>query len=72
ITVKATGDLTIKGVTKPTTIDIDATLQNGVLVLVGSAPVAFADFGITAPTAPVVASVEDRGVMEFQLYLTKA
>ncbi|MGH9276741.1 MAG: YceI family protein [Acidimicrobiales bacterium] len=72
ITVKATGDLTIKGVTKPATIDIDATLQNGVLVLVGSAPVAFADFGITAPTAPVVASVEDRGVMEFQLYLTKA
>ncbi|MGH9280066.1 MAG: YceI family protein [Acidimicrobiales bacterium] len=71
IAVKATGDLTIKGVTRTATIDMEAQLQNGVLVIVGSAPVAFADFNITAPTAPIVASVESHGTIEFQLYLTK-
>ncbi len=71
IDLKATGDLTIKGVTKPVTVDLSAQLQRGVLVAVGSAPVTFADFGVRAPTAPVVASVDDHGVMEFQLYFTK-
>lgn len=71
IDVKATGDLTIKGVTRSVTVDLSAQLQGGVLVGVGSTPVTFADFGVRAPTAPIVASVEDHGVMEFQLYFTK-
>lgn len=71
ITVGATGDLTIRGVTKSVTIDLQAQLQGGVLVVVGSAPVALADYGVTAPTAPVVASVEDEGIFEFQLYFRR-
>ena len=71
ITVGATGDLTIRGVTKSVTIDLPAQLQGGVLVVVGSAPVALADYGVTAPTAPVVASVEDEGIFEFQLYFRR-
>ncbi|MFP5318975.1 MAG: YceI family protein [Acidimicrobiia bacterium] len=71
IDVKATGDLTIKGVTKRVTVDLSAQLEGDVLVAVGSTPVTFADFGVRAPTAPIVASVEDHGVMEFQLYFTK-
>ena len=71
IDVKATGDLSIKGVTRPVTIDLAAQLEGGVLVAVGSTPITFADYGIRAPTAPIVASVEDRGVMEFQLYFKK-
>lgn len=71
IDVKATGDLTIKGVTRSVTVDLSAQLQGGVLVAVGSTPITFADYGVRAPTAPIVASVEDRGVMEFQLYFTR-
>lgn len=71
ITVPATGDLTIRGVTRPVTIDLQAQLQGDILVVVGSAPVVLADYGVTAPTAPVVASVEDEGTFEFQLYFRR-
>lgn len=71
ITVPATGDLTIHGVTRSVTIELQAQLQGGVLVVVGSAPVALADYGVTAPTAPVVASVADEGTFEFQLYFRR-
>lgn len=71
ITVGATGDLTIRGVTRSVTIELHAQLQGGVLVVVGSAPVVLADYGVTAPTAPVVASVEDEGTFEFQLYFRR-
>jgi polyisoprenoid-binding protein YceI len=72
MTVPATGDLTIHGVTRSVTIDLQAQLQGDVLVVVGSAPVALADYGVTAPTAPVVASVEDAGTFEFQLYFRRS
>lgn len=71
ITVPATGDLTIRGVTKSVTVDLQAQLQGDVLVVVGSAPVVLADYGITAPTAPVVASVAGEGTFEFQLYFRR-
>jgi polyisoprenoid-binding protein YceI len=71
ITAAATGDLTIHGVTHRVTLDLQAQLQNGVLVVVGSTDVAFSDYGVTAPTAPVVASVDDHGVIEVQLYFVK-
>lgn len=72
ITVPATGDLTIRGVTKSVTIELQAQLQGDVLVVVGSAPIVLADYGVAAPTAPVVASVEDEGIFEFQLYLRRS
>lgn len=71
ITVPATGDLTIRGVTKSVTIELQAQLQGDVLVVVGSAPIVLAEYGVTAPTAPVVASVEDEGIFEFQLYFRR-
>ncbi len=72
ISTTATGELTVHGVTSAITVAIDAQLQNGVLVLVGSAPVTFSDFDITPPTAPIVASVDDHGVVELQLYLVRS
>lgn len=72
ITVPATGDLTIRGVTRTVTMDLQAQLQGDVLVVVGSAPIRLADFGVTAPTAPIVASVEDAGTFEFQLYFRRS
>ena len=71
ITVPATGDLTIRGVTRSVTVELQAQLQGDVLVVVGSAPVVLADYGVTAPTAPVVASVAGEGTFEFQLYFRR-
>ena len=68
---QAAGDLTIKGVTNRAVFDIEAQLVDDVIVVVGSSPVVFADYGITAPTAPVVISVADNGIIEFQLLLTR-
>jgi polyisoprenoid-binding protein YceI len=72
ITASASGDLTIHGVTRQVTLALQAQLQNGVLVVVGSTEVSFDDFGVTAPTAPIVAGVDDHGVVEVQLYFTKS
>ena len=32
---------------------------------------AFSDYGVTTPTAPIVASVDDHAVVEVQLYFVK-
>ena len=67
----AEGDLTIKGVTNRVAFDLQAQLVGDIIVAVGSSDVVFSDYGVTAPTAPVVVSVEDHGIMEFQLLFTR-
>ena len=67
----AHGDLTIKGVTNRATFDLQAQLVGDTIVAVGSSEVVFSDYGVTAPTAPIVVSVEDHGIMEFQLIFTR-
>ena len=67
----AHGDLTIKGVTNQATFDLQAQLVGDTIVAVGSSEVTFADYGVTAPSAPIVVSVEGHGIMEFQLILTR-
>lgn len=71
ISVAATGEMTIKGVTNPVTVDLDARIVDRTLVVVGSMPVVLADYGVEAPSAPIVLSVADEGTIEFQLFLTK-
>jgi len=51
---------------------LQAQLTGDTIVVVGSLDVVFSDFGITAPTAPVVVSVEDHGQIELQLFFTRA
>lgn len=67
--VTLTGDLTIKGVTKPVTVDAQAgqTAADAVQV-VGSIPMTFADFGVEAPSLGFV-EVEHTGFVEFSLLL---
>ena len=67
----AQGDLTIKGVTNRVAFDLQAQLVGNRIVAVGSSDVLFSDYGVTAPTAPIVVSVEDHGIMEFQLLFTR-
>ena len=70
-TGSAEGDLTIKGVTNRVSFDLQAQLVGDIIVVVGSSDVVFSDYGVTAPTAPIVVSVEDHGIMEFQLIFTR-
>ncbi|MDE0137494.1 MAG: YceI family protein [bacterium] len=65
------GDLTIKGVTNRVVFDLEAQLAGDGIVVVGSAPVTFSDYGVTAPTSIAVISVEDHGIMEFQLFFAR-
>ena len=71
MSVTATGDLTIHGVTKSVEIPLEAQLVDGTVVLVGSTEVTFSDYGVEVPSAPVVVSVSDTGTLELQLLLTK-
>ena len=73
-TVKATatGDLTLHGETKSVQIALQAKQSNGVIVVTGSLPITFSDFGITAPNSFAVLSVSDNGTMELQLFFTKS
>jgi polyisoprenoid-binding protein YceI len=72
VTVTATGDLTIKGVTQPISMELQAQVTGSTLVVVGSTQITFADWGVEVPTAPVVASADDFGILEVQLLLTQA
>ena len=49
-----------------------AQLTGSTIVVVGSLDVVFSDFGITAPTAPIVLSVDDHGQIELQLFFSRA
>lgn len=71
VTVEATGDLTIHGVTNEVTVAVEAELSGGTAVIVGSAPVSLTDFDIEAPTGFSVVAIQDEGAFEFQLFLTQ-
>jgi polyisoprenoid-binding protein YceI len=70
--VTATGNLTVHGIKKSVQIPLEAQLTGDTVVVVGSLDVVFSDFGITAPTAPVVLSVDDHGQIELQLFFRRA
>ena len=72
ISVEAQGTLTLHGVTREVTIPLEAELANGVMVIVGSLPIVFADYDIDQPRSPILVSIEDNGVMELQLFLVRA
>ncbi len=72
ISVAAAGDLTIHGVTKAVVFPLEAQLVGSTIVIVGSLEISLADFSVVAPTAPIVLSVEDVAVVEFQLLLVKS
>jgi len=67
----ATGELTVNGVTNTVEIPLQAQLVDGMILVTGSMEVLFADYSVTAPSAPVVISVEDNGILEFQLWLSR-
>ncbi len=71
VTKAVQGNLTLHGVTRPVSIDVQGQLKNGQIVIVGSTTVNFSDFSISPPHSFAVVSVDDHGVMEFQLVFSK-
>ena len=72
VSVSAVGELTIHGVTQPATFALEAQLVGDTIVVVGSTDILFSDFGVQTPSAPVVVSVEDHGIVEMQLLLVRS
>ncbi|WP_323671671.1 YceI family protein [Candidatus Poriferisodalis multihospitum] len=72
ISLMASGDLTVNGITQPVTIDIEAQFVGSVIAVVGSVEITFADFDVTVPQVPIVLSAEDHGIMEFQLLFRRS
>jgi polyisoprenoid-binding protein YceI len=67
----AVGDLTIHGVTQRVEFPLDAQVQSGAVVVAGQLEVALADYSIKAPSARIVASVEDVAILELSLVFTR-
>ena len=64
------GELTLHGETQPIDVKVGAQRLGGdAIEVVGSAPIAFADFQIEPPSVAGVVTVEDRGTLEFKLRL---
>ena len=57
--------------TRAVEFPLQAKLVDGTVVVVGSLDVTFSDYGVTVPSAPIVLSVDDHGVLELQLLLTR-
>ena len=71
IEVSVPGTLTVHGISTEVEVSMSARLVGDVVVVVGTLPVDFTDFGITMPTAPIVVSVEDAGDLEWQLFFRR-
>jgi polyisoprenoid-binding protein YceI len=70
VTVEATGRLTLRGVTKTVTVELEAKRQSGTLVVSGSADIDFDDFDIPdASSGP--ASVGRSGQLELLLVFVR-
>ncbi len=66
------GDLTVKGTTNQVAFFLQATIvEPGIGLIIGSTEIFWEDFGITPPRAPIVVSVEDHGILEFQLVVRR-
>ena len=68
--LKATGELTLHGVTRNVTADLQVALNGDGGKLTGSIPITFSDFGVEAPSLGLV-TVEKTGSVEFLLNLQK-
>ena len=69
--VTAQGSLTLHGVTRAVSVPLQAKLTGGVVTVVGSLPISFADYGIVPPQALIVLAVDDHGTMELQLHFAR-
>jgi polyisoprenoid-binding protein YceI len=67
----ATGTLTLKGTTRPVEVGIEAQAVGDRIVVVGSFEIQFEDYDVRPPSAISVLSVEDHGIIEFQVWFAR-
>jgi polyisoprenoid-binding protein YceI len=70
VSFQVTGDMTIHGVTKPVTWDVQGKIERAQLTGTATTAFKFGDFGMTQPRAAVVLSVEDNVKLEVAFQLT--
>jgi polyisoprenoid-binding protein YceI len=71
VTFEVVGDLTVRGVTRPTTWKVTAKQVEGRVTGSASTRFTFADFSIDPPRVPVVLSVADTIALEYDFTLTR-
>lgn len=72
VSTTATGALTLHGVTRDVTVDVEAQLDGDRAAVVGSAPIRLSDFDIDPPSGLSVLAVEDDATFEFQIFFVRA
>ena len=71
VTFDLIGDLTVRGVTRPTTWRVTVRQSGEKLTGTASTKFTFAEFGITPPRVPIVLSVADTIGLEYDFTLTR-
>jgi len=66
VTVTASGDLTLHGVTKAVELQLEARWNGDSIDVAGQLPVLFADYDIEKPSVPTL-TTEDNGILELVL-----
>ena len=72
VSVTATGQFTLHGVTRDVQIQLQARRKGGVIAVSGSLPVVFSDYKFTGPNVLGFVTVNDHGTMELHLLFTHA
>jgi polyisoprenoid-binding protein YceI len=72
VTQTVSGKLTLHGITRDITMQLQGVLDGNQLIVVGTTDIAFADYNIAQPTSMAVLSIEDHGTLELQLVFAKA
>lgn len=67
----ATGEMTLRGTTRPVTLDLRARLSGTTVEVTAATEIVFAEWGIPEPSLPGI-RVEERGVLEVLLVLERA
>ncbi len=71
LTATATGNLTLRGITRPVTFDVTAESGENRIGVLGTIPVQFADYDIPNPSTGGI-TTEDNGLLEFILVFERA
>ncbi|MGW0043926.1 YceI family protein [Rhodococcus sp. NPDC003348] len=69
-TVTATGTLTLKGTSRPVSVDVEVLRSGNELIASGAIPVTWTDFGVTPPSLGFV-TVDGTGTVDFLVSLQK-
>ncbi len=71
VSIEVLGRLTVNGIGQMVPVFLEAQLVENTIVVVGSIEVTFADYDVAVPSAVIVVSAKDHGVVEFQLLFVR-